>query len=33
MNAYKQQLATATGIQDVRAFLNQAKNLTADIKI
>ncbi|MCQ7930730.1 type IV secretion system protein, partial [Salmonella enterica] len=32
MNAYKQQLATATGIRDVQAFLNQAKNLTADIK-
>lgn len=32
MNAYKEQLAAATGIRDVQAFLNQAKNLTTDIK-
>ncbi|STR94733.1 P-type DNA transfer protein VirB5 [Hafnia alvei] len=32
MSAYKEQLATATGIRDVQAFMNQAKNLTNDIK-
>ncbi|ECY7871616.1 type IV secretion system protein VirB5 [Salmonella enterica subsp. enterica serovar Wilhelmsburg] len=32
LNAYKNQLATATGVRDVQLFLRQAKNLTNDIK-
>lgn len=32
MNAYKDQLATATGLRDVGNFVNQAKGLTADLK-
>ncbi|EKT1335126.1 type IV secretion system protein [Salmonella enterica subsp. enterica] len=32
LNAYKNQLATATGVRDVQLFLRQAKSLTNDIK-
>ncbi|ENP3611618.1 type IV secretion system protein [Salmonella enterica] len=32
MNSYKEQLATATGIRDVQAFLYQSKSLANDIK-
>jgi len=32
MNSYKAQLATATGVRDVQAFLHQAKSLASDIK-
>lgn len=32
MNAYKEQLATSTGIRDVQDFMNQAKGLKNDIK-
>lgn len=32
LDAYKSQLATATGIRDVQLFLNQAKSLTSDLK-
>lgn len=32
MDSYKSQLATATGVRDVQAFLNQAKSLANDIK-
>lgn len=32
LNAYKEQLATATGVRDVQAYLSQAKNLANDLK-
>lgn len=31
LDAYKQQLATATGVRDVQAFLREAKSLKTDI--
>ena len=32
LDAYKSQLATATGVRDVQLFFNQAKSLTNDLK-
>lgn len=32
MDAYKAQLATATGLRDIGSFVNQAKGLTSDLK-
>lgn len=32
IDAYKAQLATATGLRDIGSFVNQAKGLTADLK-
>lgn len=32
LNAYKEQLATATGIRDIQQFIGQSKNLANDIK-
>ncbi|QHQ16156.1 type IV secretion system protein VirB5 [Pectobacterium parmentieri] len=32
LDAYKQQLATATGIRDIQGFLHDAKNLKSDIE-
>lgn len=31
LDAYKRQLATATGVRDIQGFLNEAKNLKSDI--
>ncbi|MEY0665284.1 type IV secretion system protein [Providencia rettgeri] len=32
LNAYKEQLATATGVRDIQQFIRQSKNLANDIK-